>query len=260
MRDVGKSTSGRTVLSFWPFMLWLVPLMVVYGLGSLGYDEVCGRTANEEIAMPLVLVSVVTFGLLAWQKRNEFALVLAVLSTGFFLREWHFAGTSAGVYAVIAFVAGWFVYRRRQIAALIKDTPVEIWLWATALCYIMSQLIARRVFGGNYLNLLPMEAVYHIPLEETTETTAHIMLAVTGLVAWNWFGAEIKGKNDDKEYQALFQPVSGAERLRRDGGTVRAGQEIFNLAESMASVGEGSAKTRAGDYQYSNQSDAEASE
>ena len=179
----------RTVLAFWPFLLWMVPMAAVYGLGHWGWSDLCGRTWNEPIAIPLVLVSVISYTLLAWKKHNEFAMALAVLSTGFFLREWHFAGTGAGVYVVVAGVAVWFVARRRRMNRLIKNTPVEIWLWATALCYLMSQLIARRLFAEGHLGGLPLEEMYHIQLEETTETMAHIMLALTSLTAWRRFAA-----------------------------------------------------------------------
>lgn len=179
----------RTVISFWPFLLWILPLIVVYTLGECGLEHLCGRRINEQIALPLVSMSVVGYGLLAWRRHNEFALVMFVLSLAFFCREWHFAGTSKGVYIVAAFVGVWFGYRRKSIGTLIKDTPVEIWLWAALLCYGMSLLISRRVFAEKYTGLLPMEEHYHIPLEESMETMAHLMLAATCLVAWLHFGA-----------------------------------------------------------------------
>lgn len=187
----------RTVASFFPFLLWIIPFMAVYILGYFGHENLCGRGVNEQIALPLVLISVVGYGLLAWRRKNEFALVMFILSVGFFCREWHFAGTSKGVYVVAAFVGGWFLYRRKEISALIKDTPVEIWLWSAFLCYGMGQLIARRVLAEKYLGLLPMEEQYHIPLEETMETMAHLMLAATCLVAWLQFG--VRKGNDSKQ-------------------------------------------------------------
>jgi len=146
---------------------------------------------NEQIALPLVLISVVAYGLLAWCRHNEFSLVMFILSLGFFCREWHFAGTSTGVYVVAAFVGAWLIYRRKEIGTLIKNTPVEVWLWAAFLCYALAQLIARRVFAEKYLGLLPNEEQYHIPLEESMETMAHLMLAATSLAAWRQFGAKV---------------------------------------------------------------------
>lgn len=194
----------RTIFSFWPLLLWVIPFAVVYSLEYWGVGHLCGRRINELIAMPLVLVSVFGYGFLAWRRRNEFSLVMFVLASGFFCREWHFVGTSKGVYVVAAFVGGWFVYRRKQMAALIKNTPVEIWLWATFLCYAMSILISRRIFAERHLGWLPMEELYHISLEETMETMAHLMLAFTCLVAWRQFGA---GKKNTKEIAAEILTV-----------------------------------------------------
>ncbi|MHC5120847.1 MAG: hypothetical protein ACYSO7_04955, partial [Planctomycetota bacterium] len=53
----------RSVISFWPFLMWILPLMAVYGLGHLGFEHLCGRRVNEMIALPLVLISVVGYGL-----------------------------------------------------------------------------------------------------------------------------------------------------------------------------------------------------
>ena len=181
----------RTVLSFWPFILWMLPFIAVYSLGHCGLEYLCGRAVNEQIALPLVSISVIGYGLLAWRRHNEFSLVMFILSLGFFCREWHFAGTSKGVYVVAAFVGAWLIYRRKEIGALIKNTPVEIWLWAAFLCYVLAQLIARRLFAEKYLGLLKNEEQYHIPLEETMETMAHLMLAATCLLAWTQFGAGI---------------------------------------------------------------------
>jgi hypothetical protein len=185
----------RTVVSFWPFLLWTLPVMAVYTLGQSIPGELW-RSTNEGIALPLVMMSVVGYGLLAWRRHNEFALVMFILSLGFFCREWHFAGTSKGVYVVAGFVGVWFLYRRKEISALMKNTPVEIWLWATFLCYGLGQGIARRFFSERHLGLLPMEEQYHIPLEETMETMAHLMLAATCLIAWIQFDA--RRGNDSK--------------------------------------------------------------
>jgi hypothetical protein len=182
--------SNRTVFSFWPFFLWTVPLATVYTLGYWQREHWCGRGILEAVAVPLVLVSVISYGLLAWRRDNEFAKILCVLSLGFFCREWHFAGTSKGIYVLIVIVASWGVIRRKQIARLIKNTPVEIWLWATLLCYMLSQIVARRLFAERHLGILPMEARYHIPLEETMETMAHLLLAITSLLAWRQFDTE----------------------------------------------------------------------
>ena len=157
-QEFGNSLgTHRTIFSFWPFLLWVLPFAVVYGLEYLGYGQLCGRRMNESIAMPLLLISVFGYGLLIWRKYNKFLLAMFVLCLDLFCREWHFAGTSKGVYVVAAFVGGWIVYHRRQVAVLIRNTPIEIWLWATFLCYTMSILISRRIFSEKHLGWLPKE-------------------------------------------------------------------------------------------------------
>jgi hypothetical protein len=199
--EIGIDTlSVRTIRDFWPFMLWVLPIIIVYGTDALGYPHLCDKQVTDVmLGLPLLSIPMVSFSLLAWKSRNEFAQALAILSIGFFAREWHFKGTDRGVYVVIAFVLGWFIYRRDVMRALIKNTPVEIWLWATALCYVIEQMIERRVFGENHLNLLPMENIYEVRLEETTELMAHLMLGITSFVAWRQFGtANSKGKNNEQ--------------------------------------------------------------
>ena len=73
----------RTVVSFWPFLMWMLPFIVVYSLGHFGLEHLCGRGVNEKIALPLVLVSVVGYGMLAWRRHNEFSLVMFVLVSAF---------------------------------------------------------------------------------------------------------------------------------------------------------------------------------
>ena len=231
---LNEGLQPRNILSFWPMLLCLLPfiysyiVIYVYTVKGADLNDQDYRHSYEIIALPLVLVSVLSFGLLAWKKRNEFALVMFVLSTGFFCREWHFVGTSNGIYVVLAIVAGWFILRSKSIDKLIKSEKVErwlvqskstgklikgtkleiwllrsksfdelikgkkveIWLWGTFLCYALGQLVARRVFGPDYLNLLPMENTCHILFEETIESMAHIMLAMTSFVAWRQFTAK----------------------------------------------------------------------
>ena len=192
MAKVELKVTNRNIFSFCPMLIVLLPFIYVYATKALGLDYLCSRGSNEIIAMPLVFVSVASFGILVLRKHNEFALIMLLLSVGFFCREWHFAGTSNGIYVVLAIVAGWFVVRRKSIDKLIKGNKVEIWLWATFLCYVAAQLVARRVFSDKYLGFLPREDEYHIFFEETIETTAHLMLMLTSFVSWNQFGSATK--------------------------------------------------------------------
>jgi len=39
----------RTVISFWPFLMWILPLVAVYTLGHFGLERLCGRTFQTPI-------------------------------------------------------------------------------------------------------------------------------------------------------------------------------------------------------------------
>jgi hypothetical protein len=64
----------------------------------------------------------------------------------------------------------------------LADRRLLLALVATGWAYLLSQLIARRVF-----RFVPLEDVLHVPAEEVTETMAHTMLAgiaISGLIGW----------------------------------------------------------------------------
>ena len=70
---------------------------------------------------------------------------------------------------------------------------------ATASSYILSQVIARRVFAEKYLGILPMEGEYHIFFEEVFEVTAHVLMIVTSILAWSLFYFQQKKSADNCE-------------------------------------------------------------
>ena len=104
-----------------------------------------------------------------------------MLSGAFFCREWHFAGTSTGVYVVLVLLGFWAFKQRRLFDKFIGKGRFRIWLFSAFATYLLSQLIARRFFRHLYL---PQEAQLHINLEETVETMAHVMLIVVSFSAW----------------------------------------------------------------------------
>jgi len=106
---------------------------------------------------------------------------MAAFSAVLFCREWHFPGTGPGVYVGMALLAFWAVRRKAHLRASISVGPLRIWLWSVLATYALSQLIARRFF--RHLGL-PYEDEFHIALEETVETTGHLMMIVVLIVAW----------------------------------------------------------------------------
>jgi hypothetical protein len=121
------------------------------------------------------------FLLQAYLFRSEFHLFMASICAAFFCREWHFAGTSKGIYVALVVFAVWAVKRKVKFEKIVGNGWLKVWLIAVFVTYFLSQLIARRVFRYVYL---PREAELHISLEETVETAAHLMMIVACFMAW----------------------------------------------------------------------------
>ena len=115
--------------------------------------------------------------------RDPLHLILGCLSAAFLCREIPFAGTSVGVYVALVALVVWVVLWRKRLAAPLEHGQTKSWLLVTAGMYVLSQVIARRVFAdrhlGIHMGILPQEELLHIPMEEVCETVAHICLIVT---------------------------------------------------------------------------------
>ncbi len=180
------AASPAALVHWWPLVLGPMTMAWVYVANAAGIGGLVSRGANEDIALLLVGVSLVGFGIQAMVYRSEFQLFMTVLCVAFFCREWHFPGTSKGIYVALVLLAFWAVKRKAPLEAIIGQGHTNVWLWSTFGTYVLSQLIARRVF--RYVHL-PREAELHVPLEESVETMAHIMMIVTCIIAWRAIAA-----------------------------------------------------------------------
>jgi len=173
---------------FWPVLLGPMAMLCVYLAEKLGHLQSFGRSSNESIALLLLAVPTIGFIVQAFIFRSEFHLFMLVLCAAFFCREWHFPGTSQGIYVTLAVLVLWAVKRKDKFETLVKNSPLEVWLWSTFWTYLLSQLIARRVFRSLHL---PAEELMHVFLEESVETTGHLMMIVICIIAWKK-AAELK--------------------------------------------------------------------
>ena len=167
-------------VQWWPVLLGPGAMLFVYLTKIIGQEWLISRGSNENIALWLLGVCVIGFAIQAFHFRSEFHLFMLALCVAFFCREWHFPGTGKGIYIALAVLALWAIIRKDKLE-VIRDNRLKVWLWVTFGTYLLSQLIARRVF--RYVHL-PQEADLHILLEETVETMAHIMMIITCFLAW----------------------------------------------------------------------------
>ncbi|MDX9981512.1 MAG: hypothetical protein RBU25_15930 [Lentisphaeria bacterium] len=138
---------------------------------------------QETISVPLMAVVTLVWAVRARWERNVFFALLAAQAFVFTMREIHFRGTGNGVYIGTAII-GLIGFRLAWRTDWEQVLPKINWRLITALAitvatYAVALLIQRRVFRG-----VPGEARLHTPLEEVSETCAHLWFLISGFVGW----------------------------------------------------------------------------
>lgn len=174
------------LLKYWPVLLGPLAIISVYIAQSLGVVGIFGRETNEVLAMPLIGLASLMFAISAYRNKNEFYWLLAVLTLGFFCREWHFAGTHKGVYVVFAFCVLWGLVRIKHVFPTFLKGNTRYWVVAGGCTYALAVLVQRRLFAEHHLGILPLEGDLHIHLEETIENTAHLTMLICSLLLCPW--------------------------------------------------------------------------
>ena len=87
---------------WWPLLLPLAAMLSVYIAYHTGHTGLYAKNPHEVAAMFLLPVVFVLFLIRAVAVRHKVHILLTALSGAFFLREWHFAGTSKGIYIALA--------------------------------------------------------------------------------------------------------------------------------------------------------------
>ena len=175
------SENKKCICKWWPLLFGPAAMVFVYIAQMTDNGHLTSRGTNENMALILLSVSIIGFAAQYVKYRREFSLFMLTLCIAFFCREWHFAGTSNGIYVALALLGFWAFKRKAQLEDFFKGNATEVWAWATFSLYLLSQLIARRVF--RYVHL-PAEEEMHIFLEETVETTGHIVMIITCIITW----------------------------------------------------------------------------
>jgi len=147
--------------------------------GKACRDGYLSKSRLENAGVVLIAIVLGANAVRYYVRRNPVHLVFGALALAFVCREVHFTGTSSGVYVALVLIGAWVFLWRRKLAPSLFVRTFRVWLGSTAVTYVLSQLIARRVF--RKLNL-PYEDAVNVPLEELVENVAHVMFLVTSLI------------------------------------------------------------------------------
>ena len=188
------TTSLRQVLHYkrsWLLLPGFGAVALVYASHHLDlFTEWLRRDSLEVLALYLVPIIVVILAAKSIITRDSLAIFLAALAAVFFTRELHDSEihvfgrefeleTKGIVNLLLVGMALWGVFwHERLLKSLNRSIFLKVSLAGVLWTYLFSQLIARRAFKP----LLPNEAELHIPLEETTETAAHLFFLAFALL------------------------------------------------------------------------------
>ena len=143
---------------------------------------------NAELVAPWVLLGAAG---LYWVRcivtRNYLYTVVTVVAGTLLLRELHWApAMKIATYPILGVCVAWVIANRDLLARPLRDRRHAIWLIAVVATYVLSQLIARRVF-----KFMPGEDDIHSKIEEYVEVAGHLALVTASLVG-SWEFYEIK--------------------------------------------------------------------
>jgi hypothetical protein len=168
-----------------------------YVADAQGWDFYLQKSPHEIAAVVLTGVALLCQSARWYTGRNPVHKWLAFLALAFLCREIHFEGTGEGVYVALGILLVWGWLSRERLLEGAAVGRLGQWVLATGWTYLLSQLIARRVF--RYIHL-PDEQGMHVMLEEVVENVAHILLIITAFA--DRFGADkaddLKGQSSDQ--------------------------------------------------------------
>ncbi len=165
--------SAKMALLGIPFWVWPLPFVLCLVILLIRQTPIGWMTEKpvQEIIAPTVicLTAILVLFVHRW-TRELFTLMLAALVWALFMRELHFIGTSRALYATIIVLAVLASYKRDEIAEFLNQRAIGTLLPLAMWTYFVSKLFDRHVFRS-----LPDYALWHDNVEETLETSGHVM-------------------------------------------------------------------------------------
>ena len=164
--------------TWWPLLLGPVAVAAVAIASQLEWNFDRLDIFLEDIAPFLIAAATAVYWIRAIFTRNPLYIVLTGLTASLLCREIHFDGMDRAIFVLLAVVGVWVLAWWDILKTPLKrDWRHSSWLIATLATYLLSQLIAKRVF-----KFVPGERDIHSKIEEGVETMSHLMMICTALM------------------------------------------------------------------------------
>jgi len=189
--ETGTAENEESAWVLWlPLGVPLAAFLSVYLAYFAGWTAFYNKGIHEILALLILGFAFLVYFARTCRERHPLFILLTALTGVFFLREWHFSGTSTGIYVALVVLAVLAWKWKEALKILHQWHPIKIWLLAAFLTYGLSQFTARRGFRVLHL---PLELELHVGLEEVLETSAHLMLLYISFLSWR-FSAKPQSK------------------------------------------------------------------
>ncbi len=178
--DSEHGTLKQTLLAAprWVVMVPALAWLIILGLwrSPLGWIT---EKPIQEIIGPGIIALACLAALTLWVRRGEFHwLWLALLTGSLFCREYHFAGSGIGIYFALAAVF-WYGSRRIDNLRELLAPRIVVFMVVAAICTYFT----AKTFDHGVWKFIPGERDWHNNVEESMETTGHLWLLATILIA-----------------------------------------------------------------------------
>jgi hypothetical protein len=171
-------------LSPWMLLIPALSLLVVWSASGSLLPWFVGKYAYtgkdlQEIVGPSLLAAALCVALFQTYSQRQFRLQwLASLTACFLCREWHFPGTSTGVYVGLVALAGYASLEIDRLSPLLRHRLTGSLLTGALATYVIAISVDHGVW-----KLLPHWQMWSINLEETLESAGHALILGTVLSA-----------------------------------------------------------------------------
>jgi hypothetical protein len=182
--------SGVETVRAIPVVMWGLPFVLSAVIWAITKTPVGWITEKpvQEIAAPVVIGLSAGLVLMVHKwAQARFTLILACFVWSLFLRELHFWGTNNGFYIALVAIIIWTWASRSQLIDFLQFSSIRHFLSGAFLIYLLSKIVDR-----GYLAFLPEFSAWRHNLEETLETSGHVM--VFCLVVMSYRIATLPGK------------------------------------------------------------------
>lgn len=178
--------AGLRALWRCPFFVWIVPFIlagVIFGIHESPLKIATTKSVQEILGPSILAIAFVIGCISARIHREPWHIWLCLLSLTLFVRELGYHSLDHPIYLIVACLCVWAVANFDRLRPYVESRLLFGLLVATFWVYFNTQVLDRMV--GNVQDVISRPALRICKaIEETGETSGHVMLLVLVVCSW----------------------------------------------------------------------------